>query len=244
MIRSALTLGLLLPAMAFAETMETNNGTYTLGENGNKLIQLIEITDTTESMPYGGGWGLYRAEAQDLYAEIPEGYETAELKGIYAKDCNSDVWKNINDITITVAGSEVAVFALDYFSEDMVPGEYYSLDIVSYGGSIEPAGQWTAYECAAQPISYYSTGDVTFGYVLEFTEEEDDSSTGTCESDPYIDQIAHAIEWGLYRTGDRVQNVGKEYECIEGGWCTIGADYAPGVGWAWPNAWVEVQTCE
>jgi M6 family metalloprotease-like protein len=46
-----------------------------------------------------------------------------------------------------------------------------------------------------------------------------------------------------YHTGDVVVNGGKSYGCLVGGWCSIGGDYAPGTGWAWPNAWEIKSVC-
>ncbi len=56
---------------------------------------------------------------------------------------------------------------------------------------------------------------------------------------------AQYVDGSSYSTGDKVQNLGKEYECIVGGWCSVGGPYAPGDpnGWAWPNAWKELREC-
>ncbi len=65
-----------------------------------------------------------------------------------------------------------------------------------------------------------------------------DTGGGICDAALYIDG-------STYKTGDKVQNLGKKYECIVGGWCSIGGAYAPGDpnGWAWPNAWREIGDC-
>jgi chitinase len=47
-----------------------------------------------------------------------------------------------------------------------------------------------------------------------------------------------------YETQALVKNVGSAYECIVGGWCTIGGPYAPGQGWAWDNAWKSLGQCD
>ena len=50
-----------------------------------------------------------------------------------------------------------------------------------------------------------------------------------------------------YLAGDRVQNGGQIFACKAwpyGGWCGAGAEYAPGVGWAWRDAWDLVQSCK
>ncbi len=57
-----------------------------------------------------------------------------------------------------------------------------------------------------------------------------------CSSLQYTDGIT-------YNAGDKVLNQGKEYECLVGGWCSIGGPYEPGIGWAWPNAWKEIGNC-
>jgi hypothetical protein len=62
-------------------------------------------------------------------------------------------------------------------------------------------------------------------------------SGSLCTSPAYVDKQT-------YNTGDLVQNVNNEYRCTVGGWCTIGGPYAPGVGWAWDNAWVLVRNCK
>ncbi|WP_405209320.1 glycosyl hydrolase family 18 protein [Aquimarina sp. LLG6339-5] len=61
---------------------------------------------------------------------------------------------------------------------------------------------------------------------------------GDCTEPQYIDG-------SNYNTGDVVQNLGKKYECLVGGWCSIGGPYTPGGSedWAWPNAWKELGDC-
>jgi chitin-binding protein len=63
------------------------------------------------------------------------------------------------------------------------------------------------------------------------------SAGGKCVSPAYVDGSGYA-------TGVLVQNAGSEYKCLVGGWCTVGGPYAPGVGWAWTNAWSLVQSCQ
>ncbi len=58
----------------------------------------------------------------------------------------------------------------------------------------------------------------------------------TCSAAQYVDG-------NVYTTGEKVQNQGKEYECLVGGWCSLGGPYEPGRGWAWPNAWKEIGNC-
>ncbi|MBQ4801857.1 cellulase family glycosylhydrolase [Aquimarina sp. MMG015] len=59
-----------------------------------------------------------------------------------------------------------------------------------------------------------------------------------CDASQYVDGTN-------YQTGDVVQNFDKKYECLVGGWCSIGGPYTPGgtEDWAWPNAWKELGAC-
>ena len=47
-----------------------------------------------------------------------------------------------------------------------------------------------------------------------------------------------------YATGAVVRHNNTKYTCTEGGWCTIGGPYEPGVGWAWTYAWVSNGSCQ
>jgi hypothetical protein len=50
-----------------------------------------------------------------------------------------------------------------------------------------------------------------------------------------------------YAPGDRVVAEGGVYQCRDwpySGWCSAGAAYAPGTGWAWADAWLYVGACE
>ena len=58
----------------------------------------------------------------------------------------------------------------------------------------------------------------------------------SCSAPAYIDQTSYA-------EGAVVQNGGSLYRCKVAGWCSIGGPYAPGVGWAWTNAWDSVDSC-
>ncbi len=55
--------------------------------------------------------------------------------------------------------------------------------------------------------------------------------------------VANYVDGASYSTGSIVQNAGSAYTCTVGGWCTIGGPYAPGVGWAWTNAWNGLGAC-
>jgi hypothetical protein len=64
------------------------------------------------------------------------------------------------------------------------------------------------------------------------------SSGGACSGVPRYTPGA------TYKDGDIVQNVGRSYTCIVGGWCTVGGPYEPGVGWAWIHAWAQGASCQ
>lgn len=61
---------------------------------------------------------------------------------------------------------------------------------------------------------------------------------GSCTSPQYVAGTSYA-------TGDIVQNVGNEYQCTVGGWCSSSAAWAyePGVGAHWQQAWSLVGAC-
>ena len=46
-----------------------------------------------------------------------------------------------------------------------------------------------------------------------------------------------------YSTGQDVKHNNKGYDCLVDGWCSIGAAYEPGVGWAWTGAWTDLGAC-
>ncbi len=62
-------------------------------------------------------------------------------------------------------------------------------------------------------------------------------STGNCSSPAFVSGASYA-------NNALVQNVGNEYRCTVGGWCSQGGAYAPGTGWAWTNAWSLVRSCQ
>jgi predicted carbohydrate-binding protein with CBM5 and CBM33 domain len=66
-------------------------------------------------------------------------------------------------------------------------------------------------------------------------DEPDDPDPGGCSSPAY--------RVGPYATGALVQNRGREFRCLVGGWCGQGGPYEPGVGWAWIYAWEELGPC-
>lgn len=64
------------------------------------------------------------------------------------------------------------------------------------------------------------------------------SGGGTCSGIPQY------VDGSSYSNGDTVQNLGNQYTCTVAGWCSLGGPYAPGVGWAWANAWSQTGTCQ
>jgi chitinase len=56
--------------------------------------------------------------------------------------------------------------------------------------------------------------------------------------------VAQYQEPNSYQTGTIVKNGGSAYQCTVGGWCNVGGPYAPGVGWAWTNAWSSLGACD
>lgn len=62
-------------------------------------------------------------------------------------------------------------------------------------------------------------------------------ANGVCTSPAFVNGATYA-------TNALVQNVGNEYRCTVGGWCSQGGAYAPGTGWAWTNAWTLVRSCQ
>src|SRR5437868_5335718 len=73
------------------------------------------------------------------------------------------------------------------------------------------------------------------------------------QSDDAVTSTSQALEcgtlpsWSLhaYTSGDRVKDNGKAYQCKPfpfSGWCGASAAYEPGVGFAWQDAWVLVDS--
>ena len=62
------------------------------------------------------------------------------------------------------------------------------------------------------------------------------STGGNCTSPQFVAGTT-------YGNGALVKNVGNEYSCTVGGWCSLGGAYEPGVGWAWQHAWTFVRSC-
>ena len=56
--------------------------------------------------------------------------------------------------------------------------------------------------------------------------------------------VAQYVDGSSYTAGAIVQNQGSAYQCTVVGWCSVGGPYAPGVGWAYTNAWQGLGACD
>ncbi|MBQ4822717.1 glycosyl hydrolase family 18 protein [Aquimarina sp. MMG016] len=113
---------------------------------------------------------------------------------------------------------------------------YVDGTMISEDSSSPFTANWTA-TLGNHDITAMATdneGATASSAVVNITIQSD--TGGDCSTAQYVDGSA-------YETGDKVQNSGKEYECLVGGWCSVGGPYEPGVGWAWPNAWKELGEC-
>ncbi len=113
---------------------------------------------------------------------------------------------------------------------------YVDGTMISEDTSAPFAASWTAAEGNYSITAIATDNDAasTTSAAINITVQSD--TGGSCSTPQYVDGSSYA-------TGDKVQNSGKEYECLVGGWCTVGGPYEPGVGWAWTNAWKELGEC-
>jgi hypothetical protein len=49
---------------------------------------------------------------------------------------------------------------------------------------------------------------------------------------------------GPIAVGAIIKNVTRAFRCNVSGWCQQGGPYAPGAGWAWPQAWTDLGACD
>ena len=106
--------------------------------------------------------------------------------------------------------------------KEKASGQYnYWLDLGDCGGS---GGQ-------------SSVASSSPGSVAASSRAKSSVATGSCTSPAYVNGSS-------YQDGALVRNLGNEYRCTVGGWCTVGGPYEPGVGWAWANAWALVRSCQ
>jgi chitinase len=101
-----------------------------------------------------------------------------------------------------------------------------------------PCGATSSSVASSKSSSVASSKSSSVGSSVASSKSSSSSSAGSlCTSPAYVDKSA-------YVTGDKVQNLGSEYQCTVGGWCAVGGPYAPGAGWAWTNAWSLVRACQ
>ena len=112
---------------------------------------------------------------------------------------------------------------------------------------------YSVWQRSDSPEAFYACVDVNFGGTVTTTSSTNQttststttttrstttttSATGSCTSPQFVNGAAYA-------TGAKVQNVGYEYTCTVGGWCSQGGPYTPGTGWAWTYAWNQGKKC-
>ncbi len=112
-------------------------------------------------------------------------------------------------------------------------------NIIATDTSSPYTANWTATE-GNHTLTARATDDdsaSTTSSAINITVQTD-TGGGNCNVPQYVDGA-------VYQTGDEVQNFDKKYECLVGGWCSIGGPYTPGGpdNWAWPYAWREIGNC-
>ncbi len=142
-----------------------------------------------------------------------------------------------NNSTFTV-GNSVAISANANDSDGNVSKVVFYVDgnMISEDTSSPYTANWTA-TIGSHSLTAMATDDdnaSNTSVAVNITVQTD--TGGGCDVAQYVDGSA-------YNTGDTVQNLGKKYECLVGGWCTVGGPYAPGDGWAWEDAWKDLGNC-
>ncbi len=142
-----------------------------------------------------------------------------------------------NGDTFTV-GQNVSVAATANDTDGTISKVTFYVDgnMLSEDTSSPYTANWTATSGAHSLTAMATDNDnaSNTSAVVNITVSSD--TGGDCDAAQYVDGSA-------YNTGDTVQNLGKKYECLVGGWCTVGGPYAPGDGWAWNSAWKELGDC-
>ncbi|TYP75827.1 Ig-like domain-containing protein [Aquimarina intermedia] len=145
-----------------------------------------------------------------------------------------------NDASFTT-GQNVAITANANDTDGSISKVVFYVDgnMISEDTSAPYSTNWTS-TVGSHSVTAIATDDDnanTTSAVINITVQNDTGGSG-CDAQQNVDGSP-------YNTGDKVQNFGKEYECIVGGWCTVGGPYAPGDpnGWAWPDAWKELGDC-
>ena len=119
-------------------------------------------------------------------------------------------------------------------------GDYGVWDDLGACGTVEPSP--TA-EITNTPVSPTNTPSAPTSTPIAPTSTSVAPPTatpdsGSCTSPQYVAGAA-------YSTSQLVQNVGNEYQCSVGGWCSSTAAWAyePGVGMYWETAWALIGSC-
>jgi chitinase len=121
------------------------------------------------------------------------------------------------------------------------------------GGS----SSWTSIaSVSANVTTYANTGlsaSTTYQYRVRATNttgNSDYSNTVSATTEGTggggCDGVSQYVDNGGYVAGSIVKNVGNKYECKPWpftGWCNAGGSYAPGIGFAWKDAWTLVGAC-
>lgn len=120
------------------------------------------------------------------------------------------------------------------------PEAFYACVDVNYGGSVTTTTSSSSTSSSGSTTSttrLSTTSSTSTGATTTTTKATTTTTmTSSCTSPQYVNGASYA-------TGAKVQNVGNEYTCLVGGWCTVGGPYAPGVGWAWTNTWSLGKKC-
>ncbi len=243
-----------------AVTSPQNGASYTVGNNvvinanasdtdGNvtKVVFYVDenmISEDTSS-PYTANWTATsgnhnitaRAIDNDGAVTISSAVSISVTGGTNNQPPTVSITEPGDNATFTV-GNSVGISANANDTDGNVTKVVFYVDgnMISEDTSSPYTANWTA-----------TIGNHTLTAMA--TDDDNDSSTsiainitvqtdtgGGCDEAQYVDGSA-------YNTGDTVQNLGKKYECLVGGWCTVGGPYAPGEGWAWDNAWKELGDC-
>ncbi len=241
-------------------TSPSNGATFTIGNNvtinanasdsdGNvtKVAFYIDgnmISEDTSS-PYTTNWtatsGNHSITARATDNEGAVTTSSAVSISVSGGTNNQSPTVNLtnpsNGATFTV-GQNVSIAANANDTDGNVSKVTFYVDgnMVSEDFSSPYTANWTA-TAGSHSLTAMATDDdnaSTTSAAINITVQTD--TGGSCDADQYVDGSA-------YNTGDTVQNLGKKYECLVGGWCTVGGPYAPGDGWAWENAWKDLGDC-
>ncbi len=219
-------------------TVYTTGQTVNITANANDVngtIKQVEflidsnVIATDTSSPYSTNWSA----AQGIHT----------ISAIAIDNDNAKTTSLINNITVnadTGGGTCTAPQYVDgsvYKTGDEVQnlGKKYECIIggwCSIGGPYAPGDPngW------AWPNAWKEIGSCATAIIL--SNDKVEVLSGSCG-------VAQYINGTTYQTGDEVQNLGKKYKCLVGGWCSLGGVYSPGGpdDWAWPSAWEDIGAC-